>query len=117
MSEYDPAEDKTFSQLCLGFCGQIGTMLHELDDAIEERMPALPHPHPEQFDSGELVAGGLLLLVCGMLADEDGGRDILMAAAEKLRAENTLPMAEEIRKAAEQVFNTLGITRTSHLWN
>lgn len=117
MSKEERDTDNTFSQLCLGLCGQIGTMLRDLDDAVEDRMPALPHPHPELFDSGELVAGGLLLLVCGMLADEDGGRNILMAAAEKLRAENTLPMAEEIRKAAEQVFNTLGITLTSHLWN
>lgn len=103
-------EDRGFDQHCLAACGVMAQMLKEYEEVIESSGVT------EQFPAEEVVAGGFLMLFCGMLADPDGGRSLLMESADKLRASN-LPMGEDIRTAAEALLNTLGMKRTSHLMN
>jgi hypothetical protein len=103
---------------CTAFSAAIGGLLKKLESDVGEAVITgqCPYALPEDSSPAEMVVGGVLLLFCGMLADPDGGRDLLMQAASKVQAAN-MPMAEDIRNSAEQLLNTLGIRRTSHLWN
>jgi hypothetical protein len=107
-----------YAMCCTAFSAAIGGLLKKLETDVSEAviMGQCPYDLPEDSSPAEMIAGGVLLLFCGMIADPDGGRDLLMQAASKLQAAN-LPMAEDIRKSAEHLLNTLGIRCTSHLWN
>lgn len=117
--EYTDKPEAPYTPLCMSFCQEIAKMLRKFERNIDKGLKAgmAPYDFPKGSTTAELIAGGVLLLFVGMVADDDGGKDLLMAAASKLRSESDMPMAEEIRRASDALLDTLGVKRTSHLWN
>ena len=113
------SEQVAFESWAIGVARSLSELLQTVENngvrALSEG--DCPYSLPDGVRFTEVIAAALLMVLCGMLADEDGGgKDILMSAADRLRAIG-IPGAEEIREAADGVLDTMGAVRTKHRWN
>lgn len=110
----------TYEEWAIGTAKTLSHMLRDLEARMAANIDAgnCPYGFPEDATPKEVVAGAVLMVVCGMLADEEdgGGRSLVLRAADKFKNMG-LPGAEEIRVAADVVFDTLGAKRQRHRWN
>jgi len=71
---------------------------------------------PDDISPGTCVAASLLMVLCGMLADDEEGFPELLDAAELLGGRQH-PMREEIRQNMDKVLDEMDIVFTRYLYN
>lgn len=111
-------EEMNYHEWCIGTARAIAAVLQDLEVKMRKQLAdeTCPYELPDGVDPREVVAGAILMVVCGMVVDPDGDKGVVMRAAERLRSQD-LPAAEEVREAVDSVMDTLGLKRTRHLWN
>lgn len=114
------SHDMTYEEWSIGMAKAVSAMLQTIEDNLTASIESgdCPFALPPDTTPTEIVGGAVLMVLCGMLADEDadGGRAIVMRAADKFKG-MSLPGAEDIRAAADAVMDTLGAVRNRHRWN
>jgi hypothetical protein len=117
--ESNDGKPVTYSTFCVAIARGIARTLQDLEAKCERAVKNgdCPYDLPPDSSVGEMMVGAVLLMFCGMLAQESQYGNKMLLAAERMAADGTLPMSEEIREYAEAVLNTLGVKRTRHNWN
>ena len=112
------SNQKTYVEWCVGMARTLSDVLQTTESKMVGAMEAGESPYdlPDGIHPADVLAGGILLVICGMLADESGKSGVLRKAAERLR-DSALPEGEEIRTAADAVLDAMGAVRTRHRWN
>ena len=109
----------SFEQWSVSMAKTLSSMLDTLEERVTEALDGgdCPYDLPDGIEPCEVVAGAVLLVFCGMLADEKPNtRGLLMRAADRIRGMK-IPEADNIREAADELLDTLGAVRTRHRWN
>jgi hypothetical protein len=103
----DDIARKEFAKYSLRICAELCKTLTTMEAALEEDYG----PMPEGATESSLLHCGVLLLFCGMLAQDP---EDLLTAASKI-ADGSIPMREEIRKAMDDLMDALGVRTPGYL--
>lgn len=112
------SKQKTYVEWCVSMARTLSDVLFTTENRMVEAMEAGESPYdlPDGIHPADVIAGGVLLVICGMLADESGQSGVLRKAADRLR-DAALPEGEDIRSAADAILDAMGAVRTRHRWN
>lgn len=103
----DDSNRKEFSRYALRVCAGLCAALQHMEQELDKQYGPLPC----DATAGSLVSGGVLLLFCGMLAQDP--EDLMTAAS--LIAGSPIPMRDEIRKAMDDLMEVLGVRTPGYL--
>ena len=117
--EGDSTGPATYTAFCVAIARGIARTLQDLEQKCQRAVAngECPYELPPDSSVGELMVGAVLMMFCGMLAQEKDYGNKMILAAERISKDGTVPMSEEIREYAEAVLNQLGAKKTRHLWN
>lgn len=110
-------ERKKFLRWTMMFAAAITGACAELDKTYSGGEAKGPCPLPKGFekDVHSMLAFGVFLTFFGVLCDEEGRQSLKQAA--KIVGHKPLPDAPIIRKALEEILDTVGIKDERHRWN
>lgn len=113
MTEEDRQE---FVTAVLRASEKLSRMLGRLEQKIGQQLTL-----PLGCGPGDVCASALLMVLLGMLADEDEGRHQLKRAARMLASAPQVRLDEEdtspVRKALDEIMSELRVKYSDHLWN
>jgi hypothetical protein len=115
------SEGQKIMLACLDVSKQMQNVCRKLEGIIGESVMAgeMPRIDASQPSAKLYTTAGLLLMLCGILADDDEELKAMMSVASLLKQCRVISPdeADKIRNAIDELFDELGLRRTRHLWN